>query len=152
MSIREERSAAREERRRYVRHPAEVPIQVFPQQVHPLDEIPLLDVGEGGLAFRTNVHFRPGSHLIVRIDQVVPVFEAVGVVRWSREHDGEFEVGIQFLDEETRFRARMVEQVCQIQSYRRQCLEEGRQLDFEQAASEWIDRFGAGFDEAGDGA
>ncbi len=141
-----------EERRRYVRHPVDMPIQVYPQAVQSGGGIPLMDVGAGGLAFRTRTRFSPGSHLIVRIEQVVPVFEAVGVVRWCEQRDGGYEVGVQFLDEQTRFRARMVEQVCRIQSYRRQCLEEGRQLDFEEAAQEWIERFGASFDEGGNEA
>jgi len=135
-----------DERRRYFRHPVDVPIQIFPQTIHPINNVPLLDVGEGGLSFRTNVVFEPGSHLIVRIDSVEPVFEAVGVVRWNAVRDGEHEVGVQFLDDETRFRLRMVEQVCQIEKFRQSCLEnDGRDMDFEQAAREWIERYGAEF-------
>ncbi len=138
-----------DERRRYYRHPVDVPIQIFPQTIHPINQVPLLDVGEGGLAFRTNVVFEPGSHLIVRIDSVEPVFEAVGVVCWNATRDGEHEVGVQFLDDETCFRLRMVEQVCQIEKFRQRCLEDdGRDMDFEQAAREWIERYGADFGSA----
>ncbi|MDX8407594.1 MAG: PilZ domain-containing protein [Mariprofundaceae bacterium] len=141
-----DQAQSEDERRRYFRHPVDVPIQIFPQTIHPINHVPLLDVGEGGLAFRTNVVFEPGSHLIVRIDSVDPVFEAVGVVRWNAVRDGEHEVGVQFLDDETCFRLRMVEQVCQIERYRQSCLEDdGRDMDFEQAAREWIELYGADF-------
>lgn len=40
----------------------------------------------------------------------------------------------------------MVEQVCYIENYRQEVLrKEGRQLDGEAAAREWIDRFAASF-------
>jgi len=140
------------EKRTYLRHPVDIPIQIFPQTLHPIKQAPLRDVGKGGLAFRTNVVFEPGAHLIVRIDHVDPVFEAVGVVRWTAEKAGAYEVGVEFLDDDTAFQVRMVEQVCQIQKYHQQCIEsEGQGISYEQSAKEWIERFGSEFGSS-DGA
>ncbi|HEU0077282.1 MAG TPA: hypothetical protein VFQ76_06510, partial [Longimicrobiaceae bacterium] len=50
-----------------------------------------------------------------------------------------FCIGVQFLDAGDAFRARMVEQVCSIDRYRRQVRErEGRELTGQEAAEEWI--------------
>ena len=133
------------ERRSYIRHPVEVPIQIFPQQGDALEHSAMSDVGEGGVAFQTNVAFEPGTRLRVKVPHVQPLFDAEAVVCWCAEQDGAFEVGVRFLDAESRFRARMVEQVCHIEDYRQKNSRAGRQLSAEQSASEWISRYAAGF-------
>jgi len=128
-----------EERRLFFRHPATAPIQVFPQQqaIH----MPMSDISHGGLAFESNVFLEEGKVLKIRIPHVKPPFEASCVVRWRRRLDGDshFEIGVMFLDEQTRFRLRMVEQVCHIMQYRQQLQEQGRELSFQEAADEWIE-------------
>jgi len=48
--------------------------------------------------------------------------------------------------EQVAFRMRMMEQLCHIENYRQQVLDtEGRALNPEQAASEWIDHHAAAF-------
>ena len=65
---------------------------------------------------------------------------------WCQNEGGQYAVGVQFLDSEEAFRVRMVEQVCHIESYRRDIAErEGRQLTAEEAALEWIGRYASSF-------
>ena len=55
-----------------------------------------------------------------------------------------------FLDAEDAFRARMVEQLCHIEDYRRSVHRtEGRDIGIDEAAVEWIDKFAAEFPEFG---
>jgi hypothetical protein len=136
------------ERRKFFRHPVDVPIQVFPQELNTEKYVPMSDIGEGGIAFQTNVFFEDGTRLKVRIPHVHPPFEAIGVVCWHRRLDDQLEVGLMFLDEETAFRVRMVEQVCQIEKYRKQLLAGGISASFQDAASEWIEKYAAGFDNS----
>jgi len=135
-----------DERRTFIRHPVGVPIQIFPQQLQAGDDVPMCDIGEGGIAFRTNVFFENGARLKVRIPHVHPPFEAIGVVCWHRSLDDQIEVGLMFLGEDTAFRVRMVEQICQIGQYRKQMRAEGRMLSFQKAAGEWIEKYAADFD------
>jgi len=134
------------ERRSYFRHPVDVPIQIFPQ-ADTLEDVPLSDLSEGGLAFQTNVFIEVGHILKIIIPYVEPLFEAPCIVRWQRVLDkqGYFEIGVMFLDEETSFRVRMVEQVCHIKDYQAKHNENGRELSFEQAAAEWIEKYAADF-------
>ncbi|MFQ5345659.1 MAG: PilZ domain-containing protein [Mariprofundus sp.] len=132
------------ERRVFLRHPATAPIQVFPQQ-HAV-ALPMRDISTGGLAFKSNVFLEKGKILKIRIPHVHPPFEASCVVRWRhRLDDNYFEIGVMFLDEETSFRIRMVEQVCHILQYRQQLADQGRDLTFEQAAREWVESNAASF-------
>lgn len=132
-------------RRRFIRHPVDVPIQIQAQSDSVLDHISMADIGEGGIAFCSNVLFQNGSVLSVKISHVQPPFEALCVVCWQREKDNAFEVGVRFLDEDNQFRARMVQQVCHIEDYRRKAIEEGRPLSSEEAAVEWIGKFAENF-------
>jgi len=134
------------ERRSFIRHPSTAPIQIFPQQ-QPLAHIPMRDISKGGLAFVSNVFLEKGKMLKIRIPHVHPPFEASCVVRWRRtlDDDSHFEIGVMFLDKQTGFRIRMVEQVCHIMQYRQQLAGHGRDISFEVAAQEWIDANAADF-------
>ncbi|MFQ5518994.1 MAG: PilZ domain-containing protein [Mariprofundus sp.] len=130
------------ERRQFIRHPVNVPIQISPQSDDELQHISMSDVGEGGIAFLTNVAFENG--VVLRI-AVPPQFEASCIVCWRRLVGDQFEVGVKFLDEESRFRVRMVEQVCHIEDYRKQAAKEGRALSAQESAQEWISKYAADF-------
>ena len=133
------------ERREFIRHPIDVPIQISPQSEDVLDCISIVDIGEGGIAFYTNVIFEKGRALSIKIPHVQPPFEALCVVCWQREKGNEFEVGVRFVDEDSRFRARMVEQVCHIEEYRKKLEGQGRSLSLEEAAHEWIALYATDF-------
>ncbi|OIO70740.1 MAG: PilZ domain-containing protein [Zetaproteobacteria bacterium CG1_02_53_45] len=140
------RSTHEQNRRQFYRHPVDVPIQVFPQGTM-IEDVPICDLSEGGLAFQTNVFIEEGHILKIRIPYVHPAFEAACVVRWQKVLDdlGTFEIGVMFLDEETAFRVRMVEQVCHIKAYQEKHSGYGRDLSIEVAAQEWITKYAADF-------
>ena len=75
-----------------------------------------------------------------------PAFRARVRVVWCRRTERGYRIGARFADAEDAFRARMVEQLCAIEDYRRRALErEGRHLSAEAAAHEWIERFADDF-------
>jgi len=133
------------ERRKFIRHPVDVAIHISPQSADVLEDISMSDIGEGGISFYTNVIFEQGSALSIKIPHVRPPFEALCVVCWQKDKGKKFEVGVHFIDEDSRFRARMVEQVCHIEDYRRKAIEEGRSLSSQEAAIEWIGKFATDF-------
>jgi len=105
------------------------------------------DISSGGLAFKSNVFLDEGKVVKIRIPHVNPPFEASCIVRWRRRLDGDnrFEIGVMFLDEQTRFRARMVEQVCHILQFQQQQAEHGCEMSFQEAAHIWMDEHAADF-------
>ena len=60
--------------------------------------------------------------------------------------DEGYEVGVEFVMPDDEYRARMVEQLCYIEHYKRRVqAREGRELSGEQAAREWIEKYAAHF-------
>jgi len=133
--------------RQFIRHPVDVPIEVRTDDGGPLSEFHTHDISAGGLAFQSGVAVSPGAKIGIRIPYVQPAFEARARVVWCHPHQGRgYELGVSFLDAEDAFHARMVEQVCHIEDYRKAVLRtEGRELSAEQAAVEWIEKYAEAF-------
>ena len=89
--------------------------------------------------------------LVVRIPAVDPVFMIHACVAWCAQSDDRFDVGVAFVEPDKVFQARMIEQVCQIEHYRKEVLaREGRCLTGQEAALEWIGKYAAEFPEMGE--
>jgi len=130
--------------REFIRHPARVPIELT--RLRRKAESRIENVSYGGLSFVSDQPQEPGVELRLHIPLVDADFEARARVVWCEPDDGGYRVGVRFLDAHDAFRARMIQQLCAIESYRQQVLErEGRDLTGEQAAREWIERFGDHF-------
>lgn len=135
-----------QEGRSFIRHPSDIPIQVNGGPELGTAPGRAQNVSLGGLAIEVEWCLEPGRIVELRIPSTDPPFESRGRVAWCREGERGYEMGVQFLAASDAYRARMVEQVCHIEQYRRDVLEEeGRALDGQEAASEWIRRFAAGF-------
>lgn len=137
--------------RQFIRHPIDVPVEIGIGDAGPPSGYHTHDVGMGGLALRAGCAVAPGQTVQVRIGCVQPPFEASARVAWCRPHPlSGYELGVSFLDAEDAFRARMVEQLCHIEDYRRSVQRtEGRELDIEEAAQEWIAKYAAQFPQIG---
>ena len=136
--------------RQFIRHPTRIPVEVRPDGSDAFDTRATRNVSFGGLALQSEYAFLPGSLVAVRIALVKPVFESKGRVVWCVACKDDFELGVEFLDADDVFRARMVEQVCYIENYRRSVLrEEGRRLTLDEAAREWIHKFASEFPDLG---
>ena len=133
--------------RQFIRHPVDVPIEIRSGHCEACAEFHTQDISLGGLAVLSKDAVEPGSLIEVRIPYVQPAFEARARVAWCRpRRGGGHEVGVSFLDAADVFLARMVEQVCYIEDYRKSVArEEGRELSSEEAAGEWIEKFASQF-------
>lgn len=136
-------------RREFLRHTVHVPLEVD----RVADAAPTVgqgvNVSFGGLAFLSSACPAVGEILRLRIPTVKPAFEARARVAWCRPEAENFLVGVQFLDATDAFRSRMVQQVCSIESYRREVQQrEGRALTTQEAATEWITRYAGRFPDS----
>lgn len=134
--------------RAYIRHPADVPIEFVPASERNVSEEKAItqDVSLGGLSFSSHQRLPVGETVKVRIPIVEPPFEAQARVIWCLARPDRYEAGIEFISEQDAFTARMVEQICHIEHYRLWVKEvEGRDLDGEHAAMEWISKYAKDF-------
>lgn len=133
--------------RQFIRHPADIPIEIQSATDGGYVRRCTRDVSFGGLAFVTDTAVEPETLIALRIPYLRPVFELpTARVVWCQEEGGKFTIGVQFLDSDEAFRVRMIEQICHIESYRRDIeYQQGRQLTIEEAAEEWISRHASSF-------
>ncbi len=142
------------EKRRFMRHPTEIPIEVcrtqevLPRQARQTRQA--RDVGAGGLSFICSINWHPGTSLRIRLPLIKPVFETIGKVVWCRKRGHYYEVGVAFKESDDAFTLRMVEQLCQIEMYRKRQEGRGRELTSEQAAMEWINLYAEEFSDKAD--
>ena len=131
--------------REFIRHTVDVPLEVTVSPTSKWQDRGI-NLSFGGLSFEADECLDDGQIVHLRIPTVDPPFEADARVVWCRPHDGRFLVGAQFLDAQAAFQSRMVEQVCAIENYRQEVAEkEGRQLNSQEAAAEWIKKFAGRF-------
>lgn len=132
--------------RHFMRHPSNMPIEVRALHSSMQSMQHLCNVSIGGLAFDSEIEVENGSIVALHIPCVTPAFDSLAKVAWCRQTANGYELGVEFLDRDDAFRARMIEQICHIEEYREQVLiTEQRQLSSEQAAEEWISKFAATF-------
>ncbi len=141
--------------RHYIRHPVDIPIEVFPDNnmlalsdgVGDKMKIEKMEnVSFGGLMFQSAVPYTQNKAMRVKISSVNPEFEAHATVSWCRKSGKYYLVGLEFTDKDSEFKVRMVEQVCHIMHYQKQVLAtEGRKLNADEAAREWIAQYAEDF-------
>ena len=134
----------------FIRHPSDIPIEYCFTDV-PVCQDAVANVSTGGLSFRAQCFIEPNQWLILRIPVDGKSFEMKAQVKWCEAcGSGKgFYVGVQFSNKSQAFSARMVEQICHIEHYKKKIKkEEGRILSSEQAAAEWIERFAEKFAES----
>jgi Tfp pilus assembly protein PilZ len=134
------------EKRRFLRHPTEIPIEYTPVGGGSKRRKRVTkDLSHGGLCFVSDRKARPGEMIDILIAIRPGPFEVKGRVAWCHPVKKHFEIGVGFLSEADEFATRMVEQVCRIEGYRAQQRARGRLLTRQEAAMEWIERFASTF-------
>ena len=129
--------------RGYIRHPSDIPIEYQEdEQDSGVSQERLHDISRSGLSFSSARELSPATVITIRMPCVQPSFVVRGQVAWCHPEGEGFTVGVIFSESSDYFRVRMIEQICHIEQYKAEVLaREGRQLDGEQAAREWIHKF-----------
>ncbi|NCD33356.1 MAG: PilZ domain-containing protein [Spartobacteria bacterium] len=132
--------------RQFIRHPSDIPITYIVKDKS-ATALNVKNLGTGGVCFTSDEPLEPGSAIHVSIPCTDLDASIDGEVAWcSQKDEMQYEIGVKFLYSTNPFHFRQVEQLCQIEHYRRDVqTKEGRSLTTEQAAREWIDRYAAKF-------
>ena len=131
--------------REFIRHPADIPIECQITRQHSGRRGRLKNIGQGGLCFEAARAFQCGCVIRIIIPVREPPFETTGTIVWCRLVNSHYDVGVQFADANTEFSVRMIEQICYIQRYRKEVLEQGRQLSEAEEALEWVTKYAKDF-------
>lgn len=132
--------------RQFLRHPCDFPVELVIRKQTFLPRQRLHNISLGGVACNSPRGFRRGTSIELHIPLLGDAARYGGVIAWSRKQASDYRVGIAFIDEDMLFRARMIEQVCQIEHYRRQHAQaDGGESPSEDLALEWIAQNAADF-------
>ena len=136
--------------RKFIRHPAEVPIRVSLERVVDEAEDPteqtITNVSLGGLAIVSDKPIAQLERVRISIPMLGEDNDLVGNVVWCEEASDGYEVGVEFDRSRDVYRMRMIEQICHIEHYRKEVARlEGRDLSSQEAAREWISRYAGDF-------
>lgn len=86
--------------RQYIRHPMAIPIHVASESVQEYQHHQIKDVSEGGLCFSCANHFNMGDKVQITISICHPDFDAEGIVRWCKQNENDYLIGIVFLEKD----------------------------------------------------
>ncbi len=132
--------------RDYIRHSAKFPVLVKLANDSPEQIEHTHNISASGLMLKLSRAVPEDALVEVTITSLTPPFNAPARVVWCRAATKGFDVGLRFVNADDFFAVRMVEQVYQIEEYKKHVLaREGRELSLEDAAQEWIDRYAARF-------
>jgi hypothetical protein len=132
--------------RAFYRHPMDIPLR-FQRADHDCRSGVTKNVAFGGICFRSEEPVTSDAIITIFLPTVSGEQEVHARVVWCRAQGANgWEIGAAFCEEDDHFRTRMIEQLLQIELYRRQVEDkEGRHLAMEEAAREWVRRYAANF-------
>jgi len=137
-------------RRHYIRHPSSLPIACRPVGVSPESaSTGLCNVSVGGLSFLSDRRYGKGEELELTFPSLRHTEPLRGIVVWMQDvgvrDSGRYAYGVQFSNPDMHFRARLVEQLCHIETYRLTLMKQGRVLTPHEAAAEWVSKYASRF-------
>jgi len=130
------------DQRRHPRYPSALPVAFTLGEVVASESAYLTNISAGGVAFDSMVELPIGTLIMLHLPPSKPVFRLPARVVWCRKLAFRYSVGVEFLSTDEAFRNRMVDVVRRIEAYRQEAEQGGRRLSAQEAAIEWIGRFG----------
>ena len=132
--------------RKYLRHPIDIPIEFTISETKIKKSALTGNMSICGLCFKSFECVENDKLLTIKIPLINSNIRLQGrVVRCLIKND-HVEIGIEFINQNDIFAARMIEQICYIKQYQKDIAEQqGRNLTDEHAALEWISNHSAQF-------
>ena len=134
--------------RRYIRQVTGMPIEVSLdyRPDYQADDDTITNISLGGLCFIASDRLEVDESIQVRVPLINPDSSLNGRVVWCNKSTAGYEVGLEFDDPEEVERLKMIEQICQIEKFRQEVeRRDGRKLNSEDAAREWITTYAGEF-------
>ena len=131
--------------RKFIRHPADIPLEYALKGRNGLRRERLRNVSFGGLCFHCVSCLEPGTRIQIRVSVGEPPLDVDGVVAWSAAGGGGYDVGVAFDEPAAEFSVRVVERVRRVERRRLDTKRiEGPSLRGDPAAEEWIEKAASG--------
>lgn len=107
--------------RKFFRHPAEIPIEVWRDDGIEEDSQYLTNISLGGLAFKSNHEWEMNSTVTIHL-LLNPTLQIRGNVVWCEKLENMYQIGIKFLDSphlDNKTKESMIDEVCEADLYKK---------------------------------
>lgn len=131
--------------RKHPRYPAALPVAFTLGEVLASESAYLNNVSAGGVSFNSMVELQPGTVIMLHLPPTRPVLRVAGRVVWCRRMAFQYAVGVEYTGHDSALHLQLVEMALRIDAYRQETGRAGRELTAQEAAIEWLDRFGKSF-------
>jgi len=132
--------------KRTIIHPPVIPLAITKCDEADLTKKNLRKKDRIRLAIQTDVLIEPKSEVQINYPVTDKDYIVAGTVIKCEEDNGQYNIVVEFSDPNNVTRVRMVEQICRIELYKREVLQnESRSITKTQAALEWIDKYAKDF-------
>lgn len=111
------------ERRRYIRHPAEISVEYSVSGAQEKMSDLTQDISFGGIRFRGRSYIEPGTVLNLKFPTIHAGYEVGGRVVWCKQKKDHVEIGVEFLDENEAYRAQLIEEISHLKSRQQEAFE-----------------------------
>jgi hypothetical protein len=139
-----DREEGESDSRRFIRHSAVLPLHSHREGDPAKPPGELRNISYGGIAFVSSEPYKPGDVIEVDFPALRRRKGSKGEVVWSclldSEHPSRYMNAMKFVEENTHFQVRLIEQVCHIEGYRRAEQQRGRKLSPQEAADECLEQ------------
>jgi len=129
----------------FVAHPKDLPLDITLIEDQSFPKTNEERSGFVGITSFIQSPLDSGQSVQITLAEIDPNFCVAGRVVSCHEESEGYCVAIEFPLEEECYCVRMIEQLSQIEHYRRQEKNQGRRLNYNEAAAEWIQKFAASF-------
>ena len=127
--------------RMFERHAGDLPILVKTDGAE-YKKAMMNNISLGGMSLKASFRIFESATIKVKAATADTIPEVKGKVVWCKRNRGSYNVGVEFLETEAKFGIRMLEQLYNIENYKREVKrKEGRELSGEQAALEWVRKY-----------
>jgi len=138
------------EKRRFYRHPVEVPIIITESAQRRTARTRTKNISEGGVCFIADHAIERGTNIQVAIPVKDQVFKINAVVAYSQQDGktGLFQTGVAFEDQSELFRVKMAEEILSIKKYAEALAKKrGQPISEEKAGRDWVQKYAKRFGE-----
>lgn len=129
----------------FVAHPRDLPLEITLIEDQFFPNIDKERAGFVGITCLTSRPFHIGCSVKITLEEIDPNFCVSGRIVSCNKEANDYTIAIEFPTKEECYCVRMIEQLSQIEDYRRQAKHAGRRLNYNEAAAEWIQKFAANF-------
>ena len=133
--------------RRLIRHVTGIPVEITLDynDRYRAEEDEITNVSLGGMCFIAEDQLDISDEIQVKFPALQNDKSLNGKVVWCNKSKRGYEIGLEFEDPAEVERLKIVDQICQIETFRKETEQQGRKISSEQAASEWISQYAGDF-------